>query len=461
MNQSQGSIATFEASINKLEAYLAVQTAPRPLHDVETEVMMLLREIGRAAMARFAAQCGTGDVGAVLVEQDGRRRRRHGVRTRIYRSLFGEVPIRRAYYFDPFHGGTVPLDAKLAMPERSYSYPLQRLVGRLAAASAYDETRDALEAILGASVPKSMAEAIVAEQAADVRAFQTALPVPGGEGSVLVIQVDGKGVPMVQPKAPEPKGPRIRAKSFERRGKKKMAVVISLYTINPEPNCPPAPINRKVYAFVGTKRTAFEWLVAEARKRGYGAKKSLFLSDGDPQLADLQAELLPAATPCLDWIHATEYLWDAAYVLHREGSDEARAWVAAAEKRLLEGQAAEVIRGLKQSLTKRKKTLKKPQRETLATVIGYLERNRSRLVYKAFFEEGYPIATGSVEGACRHLVADRMEGTGMRWKEPGARAVLHMRSVHLNNELDEFTAYRIKREQNRLYGPESAFQAAV
>lgn len=84
-------------------------------------------------------------------------------------------------------------------------------------------------------------------------------------------------------------------------------------------------------------------------------------------------------------------------------------------------------------------------------MIGYLSRNEDRMPYKEFFEQGYPIATGSVEGACRHHVADRMEGTGMRWKEPGAQAILHMRSVHLNGELDEFTAFRIRREQERLY----------
>lgn len=461
MNQSHSSIAAFEASINKLKEYLATQTHPRPLHDVEADLLVLVRELGLAALAQYVAQCGTGDEGTVATGADGKARRRHGVRTRTYRSLFGPVTVARAYYHRAEHGGVAPLDSQLAMPERSYSHLLQGLVVRLAATSAYDEAVSALDRLLGASVPKAIAEEIVAEHARDVRAFQTAQPAPAGEGAVLVVQVDGKGVPMARPKAKELPGPRMRAKAVERRGKKKMAVVVTVYSFNPEPGCPPVPINRKVYAFIGTKREAFAWVLAEATKRGYGVKPTLFLSDGDLDLAELHAEMLPAATPCLDWIHATEYLWDAAYTLHREGSAEAREWVEAAKERMLAGKVAVVLRGLRQSLTKRKRKLGKMRKEKLAGVIAYLERNKDRMPYDEFFAAGYPFATGSVEGACRHLVADRMEGTGMRWKEPGAQAVLHVRSIHLNGETDEFTRFRIKREQDRLYANQAADRRAA
>ncbi|MDB5098202.1 MAG: hypothetical protein JWM80_2623 [Cyanobacteria bacterium RYN_339] len=140
----------------------------------------------------------------------GRQRRRHGVRARTYRSLFGPIAVARKYYYDPLHGGVAPLDARLELPERSYSYPLQTLVTRLAATSAYDEAVGVLETVLCAHVPKSMAEEIVAEHGPDVCAFQTRLPAPRGEGAVLVIQVDGKGVRMVNPgKGKKAKGSRI------------------------------------------------------------------------------------------------------------------------------------------------------------------------------------------------------------------------------------------------------------
>ncbi|MNY06758.1 hypothetical protein D3C86_1395290 [compost metagenome] len=119
--------------------------------------------------------------------------------------------------------------------------------------------------------------------------------------------------------------------------------------------------------------------------------------------------------------------------------------------RLLAGDVSTLIRGLKQSLTKGTR-LNPSQRETLRTVIGYLQGVRHRIPYQEWYAAGYPIGTGSVEGACRHLVEDRMERAGMKWKVPGAQAVLDLRCVWENGEWDEFTQYRIRREHERLYG---------
>ncbi|HBN07511.1 MAG TPA: hypothetical protein DD435_02315 [Cyanobacteria bacterium UBA8530] len=110
-----------------------------------------------------------------------------------------------------------------------------------------------------------------------------------------------------------------------------------------------------------------------------------------------------------------------------------------------------VIRGLKQSFTKGVR-LKPIKKETLKKVIGYLEGVRNRIPYEEWYAVGYPIGTGSVEGACRHLVEDRMGRAGMKWKPTGAQAVLNLRSVTENGEVDEFTKFRIKREHERLYG---------
>ena len=64
---------------------------------------------------------------------------------------------------------------------------------------------------------------------------------------------------------------------------------------------------------------------------------------------------------------------------------------------------------------------------------------------------GYPIGSGVAEGACRRLVKDRMQLTGMRWGLPGAQAMLHLRAVYLNDDWDRFQAHRIKTECRRLY----------
>ena len=71
--------------------------------------------------------------------------------------------------------------------------------------------------------------------------------------------------------------------------------------------------------------------------------------------------------------------------------------------------------------------------------------------YDEYLSAGYPIGSGVVEGACRHLVKDRMEGTGMRWRVHGAQAVLSLRSIYVNGDWDAFHDSRVEAEQRRLY----------
>ena len=86
----------------------------------------------------------------------------------------------------------------------------------------------------------------------------------------------------------------------------------------------------------------------------------------------------------------------------------------------------------------------------------YLENNREHMRYDEYIAAGYPIGSGVAEGACRHLVKDRMEQSGMRWTLSGAQAMLHVRATYLNDQWDEFIEDRIEREQTRLYGKPAA-----
>lgn len=450
MSQSTSSVSTFQAVINEMEQYLAQNTHPRSLHEVEADLFAMLMKAGRAALASYVEGVGDGRCGPRHTDEASQTRPYHSIKTTTYRSIFGPISIQRAYYYHPDRGGICPLDAALSLPEHSYSYLLQRWVTLLAVKDPYDDGLASLTELLGIRFPKERAEAMVVAAAKDVSPFREQHPAPERSGKVLVIQVDGKGIRMAKPRTDEP-GPKMRLKKGEKRNRKKMAHLFTVYALEPEAGCAPAPIERKVYAYMGPKRAAFEAFRAEAVKRGYGRISTLFLSDGDHDLAKLQGEFFPEAEPCVDWIHVVEYLWKAAYVFHPEGSPAAVAWVREREKRLLEGDVSTLLRGLRQSLTKGAK-LKPSQRETLRTVIGYLHGVRDRIPYREWYAAGYPIATGSVEGACRHLVEDRMERAGMKWKEPGAQAILDLRYTHENGEWDEFMRYRIRREHQRLYG---------
>jgi len=91
------------------------------------------------------------------------------------------------------------------------------------------------------------------------------------------------------------------------------------------------------------------------------------------------------------------------------------------------------------------------QAKTLRSVAAYLARNAPYMDYATYLAQGWPIATGVIEGACRHLVKDRCERSGLRWTIDGTEALLHLRCVHENDDWDAYHAFRRRQRHQRLY----------
>jgi hypothetical protein len=144
-----------------------------------------------------------------------------------------------------------------------------------------------------------------------------------------------------------------------------------------------------------------------------------------------------------------ERLWLAAYCFHPERSAAAAEFVSHYLRMLLQGKVGYVIGSLRRM--RDHKGLTGAKRKTLQAVITYYDNNRQHMKYDEYLAAGYPIGSGVAEGACRHLVKDRMERTGMRWTVPGAQAMLHLRALHINGSWDEYINYHIETEQARLY----------
>ncbi len=182
-------------------------------------------------------------------------------------------------------------------------------------------------------------------------------------------------------------------------------------------------------------------------------KHVILLMDGQESLwtAGLQylPETLTDVTEILDLLHALGYLWQAAHLFHPNRSDAARAFVKAQAQRMLQGEIAAVIRSLRWLATHHK--LKGERQDALNRICGYFHNNVHRMAYDVYLEHGFPIASGVIEGACRCVVKDRMERSGMRWVMPGARAMLDMRCIYLSDLWEAFTTFRIQRESQRLY----------
>ena len=205
------------------------------------------------------------------------------------------------------------------------------------------------------------------------------------------------------------------------------------------------PINGKTRVFI---QQAIDLQARDPDRR----KSVVCLTDGEKALRREQQQWLPRAVGVLDIWHVIEYLWDAAYCLHPEGSDAAQRFVRERLRLLLEGKVGYVIGHLRRLLGAAKLAKRKP----IQAAITYFENNREYMKYDEYLAQGFPIGSGVAEGACRHVVKDRMEQTGMRWTHQGAQSMLHLRTIYLNGDWDEYIEHHIETEQTALYGKKAA-----
>lgn len=460
---------------HELESWLASPLAlALPLHRIEQQQDPQGREVQRLLLQAHVDRRGSGDVGpALLVPRGGspllfshRRLQRRTLKT-----VFGQIHIDRIGYGSRGQQSIHPLDSLLALPARSFSYELQR---RLVKAALQGPFREATARILestGLTVHNHSLEPLLIEAAADFDAFyaqQTADP-SAPAASLLVVSVDGKGIPMVKP---EPVPPAVRLAQPTKTNKKKMATVAAVFTKVPHARTPrqvidslfpagvktvpqpplPKPENKRVWASLTKGKAAvIEELYQEVLRRDPEANKTLIaLTDGERTL-QLQITKKMTLTLILDLIHVLERVWAAAHVFQPEGSPEAEVYAKLMASRLLEGDVAQVIKGLRQTVTKRR--LFGAKKKTLLAVATYFDNNARYMRYDEYLARGFPIASGPVEGACKNLIKDRMERSGMRWTPEMAEAIVKLRSLYLSGDFEDYWPFHVDQDQLRLHSP--------
>ena len=454
-----------------LEAWLASGRALQlPLHEIESQQQTKGREVQRLLLQAHIERRGDGDVGPALrvPHQTGTVLYTHRrLRTRSLKTIFGPVEINRMGYSRNGAPSIYPLDQTLALPARSFSYELQRRLVKAAVQNPFHESVAAIADLTGVSVPKRSLEEILRHAALDFDAFyQERAPEPAN-GALLVAAVDGKGIPMVKPGGAQPS---VRLTKGQKAKRKRMATVAAVFTRapwvrtpeqvveslfrtqrqTPAGQTPPRPENKRVWASLLKGKTAvIEEVAQEMQRRDpQDIKTRVALTDGERALQILVEGTL-RVTLILDLLHVLEKLWKAAYVFHAEGSLEAELWVLDRTLRILFGNVSQVVKGIRQSVTKR--GLSGAKHKTLCGVADYLYRNRARMRYDEYLAKGWPIASGPVEGACKNLIKDRMERSGMRWTEEMAEAIVQLRAIYLSGDFDRYWAFHIAKDQQRLH----------
>jgi len=449
------------------------------IHEVEEGLWRQMLSLGRHCLESFVEHQGDGDLGSTL-ERDGKvLRRLEKLYPRRYVSVFGEITIERRVYGtrDSQKHERVPLDARLDLPQGDFSYLLQDWDQSFCVQGSYEQSRGTAERILGIGQSVRGLEHINRAMAADVAGFHAIqpTPAPAEEGPILVFTADGKGVPMRRDRSSGELPARGRRKKGDKANKKRQACVGGVYTVAPFVRSAeevvdevlrdarreerPKPAHKQLRAELtrvvdGEERNGkdaiFSWFAEQCEsRRGEWTKHVVCLMDGDRALWKTLKKYFSSIICVLDLFHVMERLWTAAHCFCAEGSDEAERFVTERLRRILEGDAGRVIGGLKQMQTKHK--LSAARNKQLSAAIGYLQNNRQYMRYEECLREGLPIGSGVVEGACRHLVKDRMELTGMHWQTEGAQAMLDLRAVYLNGHWEGFQQYRVETERAKLY----------
>jgi hypothetical protein len=404
----------------------------------------------------------------------------------------GKVMVRRIGYRAGIKGvpSLFPRDAVLNLPPLGYSWGLQRLAEMFARSGAYEQAHEFVHAATGVRIGKRQLEQITVAAAADAERFYQDLGRPGdqavpaaGPGGrdlpPLAISADGKGVAM-RPEARRrrAKAPEQRVRTFEKRagtgekkGCKRMAETGCVFDVIPpeEPRTPervmrpdpgtakkPPRAGNRWYACditAGRDVTVGKIFDEAGRRDPDHARTWIALVDGDVhQLGLIRAQAAARGITLvilIDFIHVLEYLWKAAWCFHPPRDPAMEDWVTAQGLDILHGRTGAVIARIGQLAAEHPPKPGGEHAKIIRKTLHYLQAKQPWMDYPAALAEGWPIATGVIEGACRHLVADRMGITGARWGLEGAQAMLWLRAICASGDTGAYWDWHITQEHQR------------
>jgi hypothetical protein len=476
------------------------------LGQAEEQLRTSGRDLMRAALqAVVDAACAAQErvPGGVAGPDGVRRTRVEDDHTRTVATVFGRITVDRLTYRAPGVCNVHPLDEVLDLPDGLYSTGLARLSAREAVRGSFVEAADAVEYITGVRIGTRQLIELTRAAAQDAVGYYTAREVPAADpGDALVITADGKGIP-VRPEALRAGTAKLAAKAKQtppgatsgnaggKGNSKRMAELVCVYNLKPVPRTvedilPTLPTGDGAdradsadstcpgqQAPARAPKAAGKWLTAsvtddiatviaagfdEATRRDPGhARDWVALVDGNcTQIDAITAEAAARGvkvTILIDWLHVAGYLWDAAKAFFATdtttGMDAARDWVHERSRMILHGDAGQVAERIRARILTSKLTT--AQRKSALEAAAYLTNKAPHLDYPTALAKGWPIATGVIEGACRHLVKDRLEIGGARWGLDTAEAVLTLRAIVTNGDFNDYWRHHQQQEHRRTY----------
>ena len=419
-----------------------------------------------------------------VIGSDGRPRRSvERGHERDLHTVLGEVQVTRLAYRAAGRENLYPADAQLNLPPVRHSHGIRRLAALEAPRSSFEDAQAAIARHTGQQIGTRQLRELTLAAGQDVDAFyaQAERTPPDGE-DLLVLSCDAKGVVMRHEALREPTRSqaqnasgklKTRLSKGEKANRKRMAEIVTVYELEPEPrtaadilpdpDSPPGPApawrpkakNKWLKASVtDDARTVIAAMFSEADGRDPSHQRAwVALVDGNNHQIDRikrEARKRKVKIPIVvDFIHVLEYLWSACWCFFQEGDPAAEQSVSDKARQVLDGRAGIVAAAIRRKATRLK--LEPNKRQAADRCSDYLLAKRPYLDYPTALQNGWPIATGVIEGACRHLVKDRMDITGARWGLAGAEAILTLRALISNGDFDQYWTFHLAQEHRRVH----------
>lgn len=441
----------------------------------ELTLIPMLFALGRALVMLYLAAAAERVARRTpeRMRRAGRSFRKVEAKGRNLECWFGVVRYWRTYMAENTkedRHGFHPLDLALGLTKDRLSMLLLSICVRLATKLSFSQARSTALWFLP-TVPSTE----VIEQATLGFGRFTAewferRPAPDGDGDVLIVLIDSKGVPTATlrelkkrrgkrrkprvPKSPRHRGrqrrarwsPKQRRKKGDKSKNAKMATLVVMYTLKRQGRHLLGPINRWVYGSFAPKKHAFIIARREANKRGFtpgSGKQVQLLTDGDLDLKQYGETYFPEATHTLDVMHVVEKLWEAGACIHPEGSDALKEWVDLQKQRLYGGRVTAIIGELIRHWDATPKTGpgNKGKRERLEDIFTYLRKRTTMMNYDELVADDLEISTGQIEGAVNYVLGLRCDHGGMRWIRERAEAILQLRCIDINGDWESFVDY--------------------
>lgn len=467
-------------AVEDLISWVIGDATAQPLHRFDVELHVRVMAFGLSLVALWLAYRVPVEISRTFRWKQGWYLHTGNWRGRAVMSRFGSYWWIRPIY-ELQHGEGPPTlapgDGDVGLAAGGMSLTVHLLAANMAARMSYEEAKEVTEAFGDYAPCTRSTQGIVESLGPQGARHMADLPAPDDDGEILVIEGDGKGVPHVaeqeharrrQPHKKRTRGPTDRGERKKRRrllrkgrARKKvgdksknarMFTAFVVYTVREHADgSVEGPINRRVFATFDGPRKAAKLALADAKKRGYGTKETLFLADGAPHLWKIWRRSFPKAKPCLDWYHASEYLWSAGTALHGAKSPELRPWVTARLDELMRGNVGAVIEAL---VAARKALAEAPKkrRKKVKKAIKYVRNHRRMMqAYGELNDRNLTYGTGVIEGTIKGL-GSRLDAAGTRWCTEGSDAMLPLCCVLLSDEWAAFEE-RVRRTHEAVNSP--------